>query len=98
MSKTSTIWTYQVKLLTRNRLLMAGLVFLFVAGLYSARYGSYFTNRQEKIIHTVDSLHRVQAERLETSLKEKTQNPSAGSRQPGSYVHVGTQMLYYAPG
>ncbi|GEP97652.1 ABC transporter permease subunit [Chitinophaga cymbidii] len=58
MTKYLTIWKYQAVLLLRNRFLVAGLLFLLVAGLFGARYGKHFVSQQEEMIYAVDTLQQ----------------------------------------
>lgn len=66
-----TIWKYQAVLLIRNRFLLVGLMFLLVAGLFSARYGKHFVNQQEKMIYSVDTLQQRQTEYGIKSIKKR---------------------------
>lgn len=71
MKNYMTIWKYQAVLLFRNRFLLAGLVFLLLAGLFSARYGKHFVNQQEKMIYSVDTLQQRQTEQTILALKKR---------------------------
>lgn len=58
MNNALTTWKYQAILLLRNRLMLSGLLFLFVAGLFSANYGKHFVEQQQKMIYSVDTLQQ----------------------------------------
>jgi ABC-2 type transport system permease protein len=95
MRKYGVIWKYQLKLLFRNKLLIAGLIFLFVAGLYAARYGQSFVSRQQAIIHKVDTAQQARnAMALEIFARPKDADISKRSYWA---PYAGTQMFYYAP-
>ena len=95
MSKYGVIWKYQLKLLFRNKLLMIGLLFLFAAGLYGARYGNSFVSRQLAIIHTVDTAHQRDMSRV----TEMLERPAATNSTRKTFYppYAGSQMFYYTP-
>jgi ABC-2 type transport system permease protein len=64
------IWKYQAVLLLRNRFLLAGLLFLVAAGLFSARYGQHFVDQQQKMIYSVDTLQQRQTEGIIAYIKQ----------------------------
>lgn len=100
------IWKYQAVLLLRNRLLLAGLLFLAAAGLFSARYGQHFVDQQQKMIYSVDTLQQRQTENaiayikhldtLRLTPEEQREYETSGKYYRASIA--GSKTVVYRPG
>jgi ABC-2 type transport system permease protein len=102
MSTRSVIWKYQLILLSRNRFLIAGLLFLFVAGLYGARYGKHFVSQQNKVIYSVDTLQERGRQTTLKLLEEKDSAELARRRSFPNWIYyqssvAGSKTVVYRP-
>lgn len=102
MSSCFVTWKYQGILLLRNRSLLAGLLFLFIAGLYGARYGKHFVTEQKKVIYSVDTLEERSRQQVlqllnETDTAKLTQEQLFPGWEYYQSAIAGSKTVVYRP-